>query len=1630
MTEFYQVDVNTNNNESLRTLARAIALSQGQFSLILACCNYVKLRQRLMQQLRESCPIEFREYVLVPSTKTLYTTIHEELGSNPPPALIIFGLELVRDLDALLIATNQARDEFRKHFPFPLVLWVTDEVLHKLIRVAPDFTSWAATPIEMESGTDELIHFIQETTDEVFAKVLNAGAGRFLDKAALNLGIGSPLRAELESARKELQNRGVRLDQELEASLEFVLGRAADDSIEQSRQHYERSLALWQHRPNLERQGCVLYSLSLWWRTYAERHRAEHEQACIRAKDYRKQCIEVFEQANRPDLIAKFINALGEVLQRLQQWDELEAVAQKALALHQTYSDPFRLARAYGFLADVALAKSAWSKAKQLAQKALLILASVQPAASTSISDEMSADLEWEHSFHKGWYLLSLARAQQGLENVYDALKVLETARAETKPQYDPELYIRILEELRNGYFKQGEYLTAFRFKQEQRAIEHQYDFRAFIGAGRLLPKQQVTNPALPYVETQETGVQEIAVSGRQQDVNRLVERLSRHDHKLIVIYGQSGVGKSSILQAGLIPALKHQTIATRDVLPVLQQVYTNWVQGLERCLAEALEEVKSCPIYSPSLGFEGRENKTERKITNGYSHDLDIQSVSLNTILNLTTSILEKLRINADENRLTILIFDQFEEFLFVYKEPKQRKVFYDFLRDCLNIPYIKVILSLREDYLHYLLQCNRLTNLEVINNNILDKNILYYLGNFSPEDAKSVIQSLTERSQFYLEPALIDKLVQDLAGELGEVRPIELQVVGAQLQAENITTLEAYQKRGPKEELVKRYLEAVVQDCGPENQRTAQLILYLLTDEQGTRPLKTRFELAEDLELEANQLDLVLKVLVDTGLVFELPEAPADHYQLVHDYLVPFIRQGEEPELLAELKLTKEQLKQALHKEQEERKRAEIAEIEALSSLSQALLLSHDQLGALVASVKAGRKLLQTEAPTETKQRTVDRLRQAVYDVQERNRLEGHEAAVFDVRFSPDGQTLASGSEDGMIKLWGIDGKELVTYRGHQDSVFSISFSPDGQTLASASADKTVKLWGRDGTLSKTLNGHHGRVFSVSFSPDGQTLASASEDGTIKLWRSDGTWHKIIKRPGACILCVSFSPDGQLLAAASADKTIKLWSLDGTLLRTFKGHSAGIFSVRFSPDGQVLASASADGTVKLWSIDGKELNTLQTHGFRVFRISFSPDGQMLALASADRAVRLYSLDGAELQTFQRHNGKVFSVHFSPDGQMLASASEDKTLRLWSLEGIGMHTSQGHNGRVLSVSLSPHSQLLASASEDKTLKLWSLDGTLLKTFQGHDASVRSVSFSPNGELLASASADATVKLWRLNGTLLKTFQGHNASVRSVSFSPDGQFLASASNDITVKLWNLNGTLLKIFQGHSASILSISFSPDGQILASASEDKTVKLWKLDGTLIKTLQGHELRVLSVSFSPDGQILASASADRTIKLWSRDGKLLKTFQGHEATVRGVSFNADTQIIASASADRTVKLWSREGNVIRTLKGHLTGVCHASFSADGQVLVSVGEDSTVKLWNVDGTELQTFQGPVIRNRGKVDFCLDDAIASSASGRTVSELESLLIQGCHWMGDYLKTNPNVRKSDRYLCDNIGTLK
>jgi WD40 repeat protein/uncharacterized caspase-like protein len=658
-----------------------------------------------------------------------------------------------------------------------------------------------------------------------------------------------------------------------------------------------------------------------------------------------------------------------------------------------------------------------------------------------------------------------------------------------------------------------------------------------------------------------------------------------------------------------------------------------------------------------------------------------------------------------------------------------------------------------------------------------------------------------------------------------------------------------------------------------------------------------------------------------------------------------------------------------------------AQLREISALNASSSAFLLSHQQLEAVIAGVKAGREVTKVFAPAKDLQlATTANLQQAIWQTQEINRLLSHAQQVNAIKFSPDGKLFASASDDRTIKIWNYQGKLITTFPKTNSRITAIAFSPDGKYLT-ASHGNHLKISALDGKLIQIFTGHTDMVTDVKFSPDGKYIASSS-----------------------------------------LDKTIKLWNIDGSLIKTWNAHNGWVNTISFSPDGKIIASGGEDNLVKLWQLaNGKLIKTLLEHQGRITCVQFSLDGKFIAAASEDKTVKLWNIQGKLLQIIPNENKQVNSISFSPDNQLLAVA-DNENIKLWHLDGTLLTTFQGHGEQIRDVNFSPNGHILASASADKTIKLWEVRQNQLQL-----GNINSISFSPDGKTFAAAGWDGNVII---SGKNKFTFKGHNDIISAVSFSLDGTILATAGADKTIKFWNTeNYQLIKIFTGHSQRITSISFSPNNRFIASASADKTIKIWRIaDGHLLQTLTENNDEITSVSFSSDGKYIAAGSADNSVKLWGIDGKLLRTFTGHSLAIAAVKFSPDSKILATASWDNNIKLWNvSDGSLINTLTGHSDGVTSLAFTADGKVLASGSADKTIKLWSVtSGSFLKTLWG----YGGKinsVNFRPDDKALLSGGDVGLMwwnlDLDDLLVRGCARLTDYFQNNPNVRENEGGIC-------
>lgn len=1596
-----------NKHDAILTqLLRAIALSEGEFALLLARCNSLEVRDRLMVKLRSQLGAGLLVWNATSETGAVNLVDCLEDAPDGTQAACITGLESSPQLNDILAIANNAREEFRKRLAFPVVLWVTDEVEMQLRRRSPDLASWAAPPFVFALDQSELHAILERETEDVLDWA-------FSPEGKPGVGL------ELQGAWQEWQQNGVTLSPELEARVVLAFGMEAG-SDEAAREALERCL-------DLVETGALAaaahYRLGLWWERWGKLNRVEFLSRCDRARKELQQSWD--DPAGRHPNVGL---ALGGVLLALalpesqgsKRWQAVTAFAEQLDRLP---------AFACGLRAEVALAQQDYPTAKREAERAL------------QANDRDRTGLYW----------LALGRSLVGMDRAQEAIAILERAKAAIVPEVDPDLHIRVLWALHGAYTAAKDYQRAFAAKCDRVAVETQYGFRAFIGAGRLRPQRRVG--ALG-----EAATEEIAASGRQADIDALVERVKRNDCRLTVVHGPSGVGKSSLIQAGLVPALRKLIHQSRSVVPVVIEHYEDWQGELAQKIQAAFPQHS---LLTTSQNVEVSESQPD---------------------VSLATKMLAQLRENDRQNLITVLIFDQFEEFFFKHFDVSGRRQLYDFLRECLNTPYVWIFLSLREDYVHYLLECDRLADFKLINNDILNKNVRYYLGNFSQDRAKAVIQELLEKSPYRLDRALIDRWVADLAEDLGEVRPIEMQVVGAQMVDSDakILTLADYQLLGerPKQRLVERWLAEVVEDCGQENEELAQRVLFALTEEPEKRPLKTKTELQRDVHLlmpsdspeEQEQsvkgdIDYVLTVPIGSGLAFEIPASPEACYQLIHDYLVPPIRQQFGEKLTKQLeeerkkrKLAENERDNAIEKELQAKIEADKIKSESLEkeletnkknnqSLQKYLLVVF--LFAIIATgagVLAFQQKRLADEYAEKTQIALDKLSVKAKETELALDNLKKEKILRDIADYSRNQELSKRrrAEKDAIKQKKLANKRAIdAQNATKQAIKQTKLAETKATEAlnaknaeeiqrkQAEAQKNIakeqakiarKAEAKAKNLAETnrLNALNTKAVADSlywkglmdaeqFNLEEQiaTLEKAKEwQGKLKELKEDNRLELLttlyrtshipreknrFEDPQDKVNKIAFSPDGQTIFIGGR-KAAKFWSRDGRLLQTISFDQPDATSVAISADGQTIVTGHENlGQVKLWSRNGGFLKTFPVNSTRrITSIAVSANGQTIVTGGDDGTVEIGSPDSQALQLFTEVFGRSTQVVVSGDGQTIVTGG-DKPGQLWS-----------HNGRLLQTFGETYAGRIAISDDGKTIvngdlgsiQLWDIDGHLLQTVTGNFSYITSLAISHNGQNFL-AGEDGAAQLWNRNGRLLQTFSPDLGFVTSVAFSPDEKTILTGTLG-QVKLWSRNVPLFKNFLFSEPNFVNkIVISHDEQTILTIG-DNGLKLWSINGQLLQSFpfKKDEAYYTEIAISRDGQTILTMR-DNTVKLWNRNGRLFKSFPTKEQS-NAVAISPDGKTILTIGSSE-ITLWSRDGHSFKTFPVNNI-ISQAAFSPDGKTILT-GGNKQAEHWSLDGRLLRTFT-PHQASLADVDpglihpFGMNDAdirVTFSPNGKTI---------------------------------------
>ncbi len=507
--------------------------------------------------------------------------------------------------------------------------------------------------------------------------------------------------------------------------------------------------------------------------------------------------------------------------------------------------------------------------------------------------------------------------------------------------------------------------------------------------------------------------------------------------------------------------------------------------------------------------------------------------------------------------------------------------------------------------------------------------------------------------------------------------------------------------------------------------------------------------------------------------------------------------------------------------------------------------------------------------------------------------------------------------------------------------------------------------------------LRGHGGGVNCAAFSPGGARIVTASEDKTAWIWNAEnGSKMAVLRGHEGGVNSAAFSPGGARIVTASKDSTARIWNAEnGAELAVLRGHKDDIYSATFSPDGTRVVTASADNTARIWNVvSGTEIAVYRGHGGPVWSASFSPDGTRVVTASEDKTARIWVADsGAEVAVLRGHKDDIYSAAFSPDGTRVVTASDDETARIWDTEsGAEIAVLRGHEDDVWSASFSPDGTRVVTASDDDTARIWNADsGAEVAVLSGYEGSVNSAVFSPDGTRVVIASQDNTAQIWNAkNGAEMAPLRSHEDEVNCAVFSPDGTRIVTASDDGTARIWAAgSGAEVMVLRVHKHDVNAAAFSPGSAQVATAAIDNTARIWDAaSGAEVTVLRGHGGGVNSVAFSPDGTHVVTASDDDTARTWdAASGAAVAVLRGHEDDVNSAVFSPDDTRIVTASTDRSARIWDVEsGAEITILRGHAGPVWSAAFSPDGTRIVTASEDKTARIWDADsGAEIAVLRG-----------------------------------------------------------------
>jgi len=1106
---------------------------------------------------------------------------------------------------------------------------------------------------------------------------------------------------------------------------------------------------------------------------------------------------------------------------------------------------------------------------------------------------------------------------------------------------------------------------------------------------------------------------------GREALIQQLLIRMGEGGDlsRFLAVVGPSGSGKSSVVGAGLVPALR------RGALPGSE----NWYIVQLAPGAHPFEELETALLHiavSPPESLASQLRQDNRGLLRAADRCLP-----------------------EDPSVELVLVIDQFEEVFTLGQDEAARAHLLDSLVTAAldERSRLRMVITLRADFID--------RPLEYVDFGELLRQRSEFVLPLTPDELERAILGPAERLGLQLETGLVPAMMYDVGGQPGVLPLLQYALTELFETRENRwLTRAAYESIGGVLGALGRRAEDVFTSLDEAGQETArQLFLRLVTLGEGAEDTRRRVLRAEIETLHGSQLSAIPKTIASFGkarlLTFDRdPITRAPTMEVAHEAILREWTRLRDwlSESRAVVRLQRQLATAASEWEHAQRDSsflltgAKLEQYEGWSANPPVALTQHeiDYLEASIVSreqrqteetarhereLETVGKLAEAEkARAEEQTRSVKRLRLRAALLAGALALASI-AAIFAGVFADRNGTLAiqnasiagtaqaeaqsrATAEANAVQQRQVAQQQALLARARELSAASLSnlnVDPERSILLALQA--VNETYGADHTVLPeaedalhravmaararlTLCCHADSLVTAAYSPDGRRIATASQDGTAKIWDA-ATGEELITLgtvdESNAVNLLAYSPDGTRIVTGHDDHTAKVWdAATGSVTLTLSGHEDYVNSVAYSPDGAHIATTSGDNTLKMWdAVTGEELYTLSES---LNSVAFSPDGKRFATAGWDNTARIWDVaTGRQSVEFSGHTNAVSKVAFSPDGTRLATVSDDNTARVWDAITGAQQLLLNLPASGLGVAFSPDGNQLATSGFNGAAALWdATSGKELLTLLGHSSAIYDVSFSPDGTRLATAGRDNTAKVWDITPSresLAFLAADLPGIVSSLAYSPDGTQLATANND-QGRIWDAaTSRLLVTLLGHSSDTNRVVFSSDGTRLVTTSDDMTATVWDAaTGKVLLTLNGHTARVVAAAFSPDGKSLATLSDDGTARIWDAStGREMLTVSWFEGFVTDIAFSPDGRYIATAgfakSGDMSLRtiLWDPlTGRQLSALSSPGKLPSAMAFSIDGQQLALGYVDGSMKVYGIspDGlhaTELFTPRG-----------------------------------------------------------------